>query len=269
MLSTILRVTTVAAMLCALAGAAGAQSRKDSGEQQVAQVPSWAQPYFKKYRKQPHFRALACARPGRPQGDHCFEFSAAPTARAAADSAMEMCDKGTRRLGIFAPCRLILVGDRDVSRMSRSQLNRAVDEYQTASGPPGLWPGFRPGPVKGVAGISMRKLTFTNGVTDYRPRDDLRAVNFSGGGFYIHLRWALNLALVKRLVVRYEVFDAAGRLVANRTDIFKPTVANWNTWHWIDIFKVNKPGKWKVSVYVSSGPGEAKVGETRLEVKPD
>ena len=269
MISSIVRASMIAVALCALAGAAAAEGQGASAETQVAQVPFWAWPYVKELRKRPHFRALACARAGRGQGEYCYGYYEAPTARAAADGAVEMCKKGARWRGIFAPCRLLLVGDTEVSHLQGARLDRAIAEYQAAAGPPGLWPGFTPGPVAGIAGVSMRKFTVTSGVIGGRPRDNLQAVSVSDGGFYTHVQWALDLAVVKRLIVRYELFDAAGRQVANRSDIHVPTQVQWNTWHRTDISRTHKPGKWKVSVYVSTGPGEAKVGETYLTVEPE
>lgn len=269
MISSNLKAAMVAVALCVLAGAAGAQGRESPPELQVAQIPFWVRPYLKEYRKQPHFRAMACARTGRGQGDYCFGYYPAPTARAAADGAMEMCGTGAQRLGIFAPCRLIFIGDTVVSGMRRAELDRAIEEYQAAAGPPGLWPGFRPGPVKGVAGVSFQKFTVTSGVIGGRPKDNRQAVSILDQGFYIHVQWVLDLAVVKRLIVRYELFDAAGRLVAERSDTRTPTQKHTNTWYRADISELHKPGKWKVSVYVSTGPGETKVGETYLDVKPD
>ena len=284
MIGSTLRMAVLAAVLWAAAGGTGIAGEGDidatetteapstgarADEIDVAGVPSRLWPFYKKYRTLPHYRALVCAGGGIRETVACASNSRANDPRVAIREAMASCKKMKQRHFPMGPsCKLRFIGDIDVSRMKRSQIDQVIEQYKKEVGPAGRGPGIWPGPVAGIAGVRVRKFTFTNGVKDALPVDDVAAIGFSDGSFYIHVKWELDLAVVKQFIVRYEVFDAADRLVANRSNFHAPESPRWNTWARINFYKVNQPGKWKVSIYVSTGPGEAKVGETYLTVKP-
>ncbi len=222
---------------------------------------------YEKYQTQPHYRAMACVRGTTMVG--CARAYGQPSPQAAVDLALNICRKEQEKQVERAPCSLRFVGDIDVSGMERSQIAGVLEQYQREASPGERAPGIWPGPVAGIAGVTVRKVTFATVVQDALPVDDVTAISFSEGSFHIHVKWELNLSVVKQFIVRCEVFDAADRLVTNRSIFHAPESPRWNTWQRINFTKLNQPGKWKVSIYVSTGPGEAKVGETYLTVKPD
>ena len=291
MIGATLRMAAIAAILSAVASGAGIASECDvdvnettqassaeasssgavADETQVARIPSRLWPFYKKYRTLPHYRALVCAGGGMGEPVGCSSVCRANDPRVAIEKAMTNCKKMMQRNYPISspPCKLRFVGDTDVSGMDRSQIDRVVEEYLKKVGPAGRGAGIWPGPVAGIAGVRVRKVTFTSAVKDALPVDDVAAIGFSHGSFYVHAKWELDLAVVKQFIVRYEVFDAANRLVTNWSVFHAPKSARWNTWQRINFTKVSQPGKWKVAIYVSTGPGEAKVGETYFTVTPE
>lgn len=285
MIGATLRMAAIAAVVWAVAGGTAIAVECDvdvteateapsaeapADEIDVAGVPSPLWRFYKKYKTLPHYRALVCAGHGIRETVGCSSVCGAKHPRVAIEQALDNCWKmKERNPSLAGPCTLRFVGDTDVFGMNRSQIDQVVEQYQKEVGPVDLGPGIWPGPVAGIAGVRVRKFTFTKGVKDALPIDDVAAIRFSDGSFYIHVKWELDLAVVKQFLVRYEVFDAADRLVSNRSAIYAPESPRWNTWQQIRLYKVNQPGKWKVSIYVSTGPGEAKVGETYLTVKPE
>jgi len=291
MIGATLRMAAIAAVLWAVAGGTGIASGCDvdvtettqapsaeasstgaaADETQVAGIPSRLWPFYKEYRTLPHYRALVCAGGGMGEPVGCSSVCRANDPRVAIEKAMANCKKMMQRNYPVSspPCKLRFVGDTDVSGMNRSQIDRVVEQYLKEVGPAGRGPGIWPGPVPGIAGVRVRKVTFTSAVKNALPVDDVAAIGFSHGSFHIHVKWELDLAVVKQFIVRYEVFDAADRLVANRSNFHAPDSPRWNTWQRINFTKVSQPGKWKVAIYVSTGPGETKVGETYLTVTPE
>lgn len=291
MIGATLRMLAIAAILSAVASGTGTASECDvdvnetthapsaeasstgaaADEIDVAQVPSRLWHFYKKYKTLPHYRALACTGGGFREAAGCSSVCGAKDPRIAMEQALDNCWKMLResRGSLGGPCTLRFVGDTDVSSMNRLQIDRVVEEYLKKVGPAGRGPGIWPGPVAGIAGVRVRKVTFTSAVKDALPVDDVAAIGFSHGSFHIHVKWELDLAVVKQFIVRYEVFDAADRLVANRSNFHAPDSPRWNTWQRIKFTKVNQPGKWKVAIYVSTGPGETKVGETYFTVTPE
>jgi len=286
MIVATLRMAAIAAVIWAVAGGTGIASECDvdvtettegpsaeapADEIEVAGVPSRLWPFYQKYKTLPHYRALVCAGGGMAEPVGCSSVCGANDPRVAIERATSNCKKMMLRdfpVG-SPPCKLRFVGDTDVSGMNRSQIDQVIEQYQKEAGPTDRGPGIWPGPVAGIAGVRVRKFTFTSDVKDAQPVDNVAAIRFSDGSFHIHVKWELDLAVVKQFIVRYEVFDATDRLVTNHSKFYAPKSARWNTWRRIVFSKVNQPGKWKVSIYVSSGPGEAKVGETYLAVKPE
>lgn len=127
----------------------------------------------------------------------------------------------------------------------------------------------RRGTAEGPAGVNVRDIAFTTGVQNAQPVDDLTSVSLSKGSFYIHLKWQLDLQLVKQFIVRYEVFDGQSRLVSNWSIFYAPETPQWNTWRRIQFTKFNELGQWRVAIYVSVGPGETKMVDRYLTVRPD
>lgn len=286
MIDSILRLMALAAVLSATAlgpafarecdvdeidSAAAPSFEVPADEVEVAQVPSRLWPFYKKYRTLPHYRALACTSGSFREAAGCSSVCGAKHPRIAMEQALDNCWNMVRKSGgsLGGPCTLRFVGDTDVSRMNRSQIDQVVEQYVKEVAPADRGPGIWPGPVAGIAGVRVRKFTFTTGVKDALPVDEVTSVGLSDGSFHIHVKWQLDLDIVKQFIVRYEVFDAADRLVANRSVFHAPESPRWNTWQRINFSKTVQPGKWKVSLYISTGPGEAKVGETYLIVGPE
>lgn len=284
MTGSILRMAALVAALSSVAGGAAIAVECDldaaraaetsaaaADEMQVAGVPSRLWPFYQKYKTLPHYRALACAGGGMGEPVGCSSVCGASDPRSAVNKAMANCKKLMQKNFPVShpPCKLRFIGDIDVSGMNRSQLDQAIERYRMEVGRTDRSPGIRPGPETGIVGVSVRKFTFTSGVKDAAPVDELAAIRFSEGSFVIHVKWELDLAAVKQFIVRYEVFDAANKLVANQSVFHAPESRRWNTWQRIKFSKTNQPGKWKVSLYVSTGPGETRVGETQFAVTPE
>ncbi|MCK5273338.1 MAG: hypothetical protein KAJ11_03765 [Alphaproteobacteria bacterium] len=74
---------------------------------------------------------------------------------------------------------------------------------------------------------------------------------------------------MKQFIVRYEVFDGQSTLVSNWSNFYAPKSPRWNTWRKVNFTKFNQPGRWKVKIYASFGPGETRMADTYITVLPD
>lgn len=230
-------------------------------------LPSRLWHVYEKYQTQSHYRAMACVEGTSRIG--CARAWGRGSAKSAADSALEICTKAQMTQAERAPCSLRFVGDTDVSGMKKSQLIQAIEQYQeSVKATNGALPG-KPATTDGLAGVTVRDITFTTDVQDAKPVDDLTSISLSQGSFYIHAKWALDPDRVKQFIVRYEVFDGQSKLVSNWSIFHAPKSPRWNTWRKINFTKFNQPGRWKVTIYASVGPGETRMADTYITVLPD
>jgi len=129
MISSIFRLGLAAVALCLTASSVVAEDQRIAAETQVARVPSWMWQTYKSYRKQPHYRALACATLGR--GGFCSWVHSMPTAAYAAERAREYCDgQVSRQYPELGSCRLYFLGDIDVYGLKGAKLEAAIEMYQ-------------------------------------------------------------------------------------------------------------------------------------------
>lgn len=129
MISSIFRVGLAAIALSVTASAGVAEGHRVAPEIQVARVPSWMWQSYKAYRKQPHYRALACATLGR--GGFCSWVHSMPTAEYAVERVREHCNgQVSQRYPEFGSCRLYFIGDMDVYGLKGAKLEAAIEMYQ-------------------------------------------------------------------------------------------------------------------------------------------
>lgn len=147
MTGSILRMAAVAAVLSTVAGGAAIAAECDfdatreaeasdagaaADETQVASVPSRLWPFYQKYKTLPHYRALACAGGGMGEPVGCSSVCGSSDPRSAANKAVANCKKLMQKNFPIShpPCRLRFVGDIDVSRMKKPQLDQAIERYR-------------------------------------------------------------------------------------------------------------------------------------------
>lgn len=120
-----------------------------------------------------------------------------------------------------------------------------------------------------LPGLTMLGAVVTTQVQDTQPVDDVNSIALSEGSFNIHVKWALDLDLVKQFTVRYEAIDGQSGLVSGWSHSYAPESPHFNSWQRIAFTNSSQPGLWRVAVYVSVGTGETKVVDTYLNVLPD
>ena len=115
--------------------------------------------------------------------------------------------------------------------------------------------------IEGNIDSRLYGIVFTTGMTDSNvPKNDLQQISLNEKCLYIFMKWRLSL---KNHYYTVKISDSSGEIIYETKYYLAPTQPTWRTWPSYFLIKyIDKPGRWKVEVYLDG----QKVGEKFLTV---